>query len=280
MNGSVCAAGLFTNSGSLGMTNFAVWNGSAWSAAGNLNGSGVRVISAGTNLYLGGSFTVAGGVWANEIASWDGTRWSALTAPGRWNGVQAIVTALASDGTNLYAGGSFTYAGRTNASYVARFDGKNWLSLGPGLNGQVSALAVTNNRVYAGGYFTATTDGTALPYLGCWDGTNWNSLGSAGGLVYALAMGPNGLYAAGTYYTGTQYGSPFFNRWDGASWHGVLSFSQQHFFRHPAQRPDWLQLHSDPGHQHLSGWKHHGFYPVRSQCRLRSGHELPEHPAF
>ena len=64
-----------------------------------------------------------------------------------------------------------------------------------------------------------------MQYIGCWDGTNWNSLGSAGGLVYALAVGSNGLYAAGTYYTGTQYGSPFFNRWDGASWQNMINFT-------------------------------------------------------
>ena len=109
---------------------------------------------------------------------------------------RSTVTALASDGTNLYAGGYFTYAGQTNASYIARFDGKNWQPLGAGLNDQVAALAVTNNLVYAGGYFTGTTDGTSLHYIGCWDGTNWNSLGGAGGLVYALAVGTNGLYAA------------------------------------------------------------------------------------
>jgi len=93
------------------------------------------------------------------------------------------------------------------------------------LNNQVAALAVTNNLVYAGGFFTATANGQPLTHIGCWDGTNWNSLGDPGGLVYALALGPNGLYAAGTYYTGTAYGSPYFNRWDGTNWNGVISFA-------------------------------------------------------
>ena len=119
------------------------------------------------------------------------------------------MNALASDGTDLYAGGLFTYAGQTNASYIARFDGRNWQPLGTGLNNRVDALVVTNNSVYAGGYFTGTVDGQPLPYIGYWDGTNWNSLGSAGGLVYALAVSSNGLYAAGTYYTGTHTARPF-----------------------------------------------------------------------
>jgi len=229
-NGLVCVTGAFTNAGGLSASDFATWNGSSWSAAGNLSSTGYRVVASGGNLYVGGSFTAAGGGWVNEIASWDGVQWSALGTPGRLNGIQNSVTALASDRTNLYAGGLFTYAGRTNASYIARFDGRNWQPLGTGLNNRVAALAVTNNRVYAGGYFTATVGGQSLHYIGCWDGTNWNSLGDAGGLVYALAVSTNGLYAAGTYYTGTQYGSPFFNRWDGTNWQNAINFPNGNTF--------------------------------------------------
>ena len=231
LNGLVCVAGAFGNAGGISATNFATWNGSSWSAAGNLSSAAYREVVSGGNLYVGGTFAAAGGVWVNDIASWDGTRWSAFGTPGRVNGVQSTITALASDGTNWYAGGYFTYAGQTNASYIARFDGKNWQPLGTGLNGRVTAIAVTNNLVYAGGYFTATTDGTSLHYIGCWDGTNWNSLGGGQGLVYALAVDPNGLYAAGTAYDGTtNYGSPFFTRWDGTNWNWVLNFNPTNTF--------------------------------------------------
>jgi hypothetical protein len=237
-NGLACAVGAFTNAGGVSATGIATWNGSLWSAAGNLSSTAYRAVASGGKLYVGGTFAAAGGVWVNDIASWDGTQWSALATPGWGNGVQSTVTALASDGTNLYAGGYFTYAGRTNASYIARFDGKNWQPLGAGLNNRVAALAVTNNRVYAGGYFTGTADGQSLHYIGCWDGTNWNSLGDAGGLVYALAVSTNGIYAAGTYYTGTQYGSPFFNRWDGTNWQNAINFTNDNtFFAVPLSDP-------------------------------------------
>ncbi|MGO8836192.1 MAG: hypothetical protein ACLQQ0_02105 [Limisphaerales bacterium] len=181
LNGMVWVAGAFTNAGGFSATDFALWNGSSWSAAaGNLNGVGYRAVASGGNLCVGGSFTTAGGVWANYIASWDGTRWHAFGTPGRLNGILASatilssITALAGDGTNLYAAGNFNYAGTTNASFIARFDGRNWQPVGAGLNNQVVALAVTNNNVYAGGYFTGTADGhTALSYIGWWDGTNW-----------------------------------------------------------------------------------------------------------
>jgi hypothetical protein len=238
-NGLLCAAGGFSSAGGVSATDFATWNGSSWSAAGNLNGVGYRVVADGLKLYVGGIFTTAGGLWVNQIASWDGAQWSALGTYGRQNGIQSSVSALASDGTNLYAGGSFINAGQaTNANYVARFDGTNWQSLGVGLNNPVNALAVTNNLVYAGGSFTGTKTGTALPYFGRWDGANWNSMGSAGGLVYAVAVGPNGVYAAGTYYTGSAYGSPFFNRWTGSTWSNMLVFPPDTtFFAYPLSDP-------------------------------------------
>ena len=232
-NGSVCVAGAFGFAGGIASTNFATWNGSAWSAGGGLSSAASRVVANGTNVYVGGSFAIAGNVWVNDIATWDGTHWGVLGSPGRMNGIQSSVMALGSDGTNLYAGGFFSYAGRTNAGFIARFDGTNWQSLGPGLNNQVDAIAVTNNQVYAGGLFTGTLTGQPLSYIGLWDGTNWNSLGSAGGLVYALAIGTNGVYAAGTYYTGTQYGSPYFTRWTGASWQSVIAFTNNTFFAVP-----------------------------------------------
>jgi hypothetical protein len=239
LNGLLCVAGSFTSAGGSGATNFATWNGSLWSGAGNLNAQGYRAVASGGKLYVGGLFSIAGGLWVNQIASWDGAQWSALGISGRQNGIQSTVSAVASDGTNLYAGGSFTYAGQTtNANYIARFDGTNWQPLGAGLNNPVNALAVTNNLVYAGGSFTGTKTGTALPYFGRWDGANWNSMGSAGGLVYAVAVGPNGVYAAGTYYTGSAYGAPFFNRWTGSTWSSMLVFPPDTtFFAYPLSDP-------------------------------------------
>jgi hypothetical protein len=216
--------GSFTNAGGISTVAFATWDGSSWGSVGSLNGVAYRALPIGGKLYVGGSFTLANNVWANEIATWDGTQWAPLGTPGRLNGVQDIVSALASDGTNLYAGGYFTNAGQLHTWYISRFDGTNWQTLGPGLNNRVDALAVTNNLVYAGGYFTATTSGQPLRYIGCWDGTNWNSISDTYELVYALAVGPGGLYAAGTYYTGTAYGSPFFKRWDGTNWQTMLNF--------------------------------------------------------
>ncbi len=150
-NGTVCVVGSFTGAGGNTSSNFVVWNGSAWSAIGTgLSSAGLRAVSTGTNVYVGGNFGAAGGVLANFIASWDGAQWSGLGTPGRLNGVQGFVFALGSDGQNLYAGGTFSYAGPNKAANIARFDGTNWYSLGGGLNFGVNCIALFDNDLIIG----------------------------------------------------------------------------------------------------------------------------------
>jgi hypothetical protein len=232
----VCVAGAFTTTGSTSASRFAVWNGSSWAAAGSgLSATGVRVYSTGTNVYVGGNFLLAGGLIANGLAGWDGTNWSQVGSPGRMNGLATSVSALASDGVNLYAGGNFTGAGQTNANYLARFNGTNWYPLGSGASGSstpsVNAVAVSGNYVYAGGSFT-TAGGVSAINMASWDGTNWSALGSGpGGLVYAVTARPEGVYAAGApYSSGSGYGTPFFLLWDGSSWQSVLNFNSNDTF--------------------------------------------------
>jgi hypothetical protein len=57
----------------------------------------------GDDLIAGGQFATAGGAPASNIARWDGSGWSALGA-----GTDGQVLALASQGGQLIAGGTFT----------------------------------------------------------------------------------------------------------------------------------------------------------------------------
>jgi hypothetical protein len=226
-NNLVCVSGSFTSAGGVTATNFAVWNGSLWAPAGNgLSSTAYRVISDGTNVIAGGNFGVAGTVWTGGVAAWDGTNWSGFATPGRVNGMQGSVFALANDGSNIYAGGLFNFAGPSNAACIARFDGTNWHPLGSGITTSggspiVRALACSGNQLYAGGNF-ATAGGIASPDIAQWNGTNWSSMGGGpGGVVAAILVQPSGIYAVGAPTSGTQYGSPFFDVWNGSSWQGV-----------------------------------------------------------
>ena len=75
-----------------------------------------------------------------------GQQWSALSS-----GIGGDVHALAWDGSNLYAGGSFTTAGEVSANYIAKWDGSAWSPLGLGMNETVYTLVWDGSNLYAGG---------------------------------------------------------------------------------------------------------------------------------
>jgi hypothetical protein len=85
--------------------------------------------------------------------------WSSL-GTGSSNGVLGGVLALAVVGNEVYVGGEFTQAGGVSANNVARFNTQTntWSTLGTGsqngVNGFVTALAVSGNEVVVGGAFT------------------------------------------------------------------------------------------------------------------------------
>jgi len=119
----------------------------------------------GGALYAGGFFTAVSGVAVNYIARWDGSTWSAL-GPGSSNRVEALTLfdEGLGNGSQLYAGGWFTYSGSTSnvLNRIAKWTGAAWAPLDNGLGGAdtttpyVYALGVYSNGLYAGGDFTST----------------------------------------------------------------------------------------------------------------------------
>lgn len=64
-------------------------------------------------------------------------------------GLNGRVFALASEGTNVLAGGEFTGSGDTPLARVARWNGLYWEPVGESLPGAVTALLATNGVIYA-----------------------------------------------------------------------------------------------------------------------------------
>lgn len=226
---SLYVAGNFVMTGGIETTNAAVWTTGTWSALNAQVQAGESINSLhhrGTELCLGGFFRWVQGVNASSVARRVGTNWSALGI-GTGNSPSGKVSALATDGTNVYATGSFATAGSNTVSGLARWDGTNWSSMGnfptqaTGSAILGNALAVVGSNVYLGAVF-AIPEGSATN-LACWNGVVWASPGgpltnvSISGL---LAVG-NKLYVSGSFVdaSGSAFGPVA--GWDGTNWSNV-----------------------------------------------------------
>jgi hypothetical protein len=136
------------------------------------------------------------------------------------------VLALTVSGTNLYAGGGFTTAGGVPANAIAKWDGRAWSALGPGMNSNVSALAASGANLYAGGWFV-TAGGVSATTIAKWDGSAWSALGSGMGAsntyVRALAVSGTDLYAGGLFTTAGGVTASNIAKWDGSAWSALGS---------------------------------------------------------
>lgn len=228
-----------SNGSPIVVNRIAKWDGNNWSALGSgFNDSAYSVATSGREVYVGGYFTVAtnsGGmaVPVSRVARWNGTSWSPLNG-----GLNGTVSALASVGPSLYAGGYFLVA--TNAggatipvNRIAKWDGTNWSALGVGLNNSVSALAVSGSNIFAGGRFTMATNsgGAAVTAnrIAKWDGNSWSALGlGVNTTVLGLAAAGSNVYAGGLFITATNSGGGpvtvnYIAKWNGNSWSALSS---------------------------------------------------------
>jgi hypothetical protein len=94
---------------------------------------------------------------------------------------KASVTSLASDGLNLYVGGSFNSSDDRNNIFSIRRDANGPSALpGNGLNNQVMTLFYKESTLYVGGNFTNTADNSAsgLGGVAAFVDNKWKPLGA------------------------------------------------------------------------------------------------------
>jgi len=211
-----------------------------WSALGAGGGNGVsrgsgnggEVISLamiGSHLYVAGAFTSAnvGGPVINvgNIAKFDTATsfWSGLTE-GTGNGLNDFALAVAVNGTDIYVGGIFSFAGAVPANGIAKFDTltNTWSALGTGggngVDGTVQALAVSGGDLYVAGDFTMANVGGATVNVNNVAKVNlatgvWSALGTGGGngvnsQIRALLVSGSNLYVAGLFTTANVGSTP------------------------------------------------------------------------
>ncbi len=212
--------------GDVATSGVARWNGSAWSAVGNLLGpvEALCVHDDGSGAALYAGTQGAGG----SVFRWNGAAWTSLGV------ASSRVTSLASVASGasrvLVAGGQFTSIAGVPANRVAQWNGASWSALGAGTNGLVRALktwdAGGGEELYACGDFD-TAGGSAASSIARWNGATWSALGSGlGGLVYheahALAVHDDGtgnaLYVAGLFGSAGGLDAHNVARWNGTAW--------------------------------------------------------------
>lgn len=198
----------------------------------------------GSKLYIGGEFTdIDNGTdyTRNNLASFDITNGS-ITEFNPMLDTDVMSMAISSDGSTLYAGGTFTSVnnGDFTRNYAAAFNTTTSVatSWNPDLNGEVSSMIISGSTIYVGGDFGIVNQGTTpkdrgyLAAFNLTDGTTTSWDPFVDGRVYSLALSNSILYAGGEFMNINNgiYPRPYlasFNITDGSAtdWNPIMSNS-------------------------------------------------------
>lgn len=229
-NHRVVVGGSFTRAGDTTARNIARYyqDGGFWrplaSPSGNTlpdgsdyTGNGVDDVVRGITFsggyaYVVGTFRTAAPhdleaaeVNVNYIARWNdqqGTKGDDSTNIW-WNrlgsGLNGFANAVATIGSKVFVGGTFSRAGDINAAHVARWNGKRWSALAVGVNGPIQAMAFMGDDLFAAGSFNSL-DGESATRIGRLQGTSWDLVdGVVNGPVLALATSADAVYIGGRF---------------------------------------------------------------------------------
>jgi hypothetical protein len=193
------------------------WNGTNWYPLPGLPG--------GPEVYALHAFNAKlyAGTFATSLYEWNGANWSAA-GPALGAGIYGSIFTLETFAGDLIAGGSFRFD-PVQPSYVAKWNGATWDSLGNGVVGTVRDLIGYDSQLIVGGFFSVAS-GSAGERIASWDGASWSSLGTGitGGAnpgVYALAVYNNELIAAGLFSSAGGTNVNNIARWNGANWQAL-----------------------------------------------------------
>jgi hypothetical protein len=159
--------------------------------------------------------------------------------------MNAYIGALTWKDGELYAGGDIRQIDGVDYNNIAMFNGKDWQTLGDGLDDYCEDIAVVGHDVYAAGEF-GHADGVSVFGVARWDGVTWNALGS--GLNYpAYTLEPDGkggVYVGGSFTTADGATAKALAEWDGTSFTEVSGGLDN----------DALGLATDPYALYAAGW--------------------------
>lgn len=152
-------------------------------------------------LVVGGCFSLDGSTPFHPLAKWNGVAWSSFGNALLHSscGISTTVQSLVSDGSTLYAAGSFDRSGNVFLNNIAAWNNSSWQPLGPGLpnvpvNG-IFDMEVFNHEVYVSCFMGS----------GCqvqrWNNSGWSNLmgGFSTGSYMNLYAHGNELFIGGDF---------------------------------------------------------------------------------
>jgi hypothetical protein len=209
-NGIVYAGGNFSSIGGITRYGLVALDGNGtvtdWNPE-DYPGYTVSALAASSDtVYVGSSFTYTdlnNGVSYTSVVSIDLNGNVKTWNPGVYDGVSfpPFVTALAVDGSAVYAGGTFTMYGGAPRDRLAAFDANgNLTDWSPSADRLVYTLTVSGTTVYAGGLFYQI-NGVSQSYIAAIDASgsliNWNP--NANGSVRTIKISGSTVYVGGDF---------------------------------------------------------------------------------
>jgi hypothetical protein len=250
-NGKLYAGGQFDSASNgpnnlLRVNNIAEWDGASWRPLGEGvtgedtwdNGTIYTIAIGNGAVYVGGDFTMAGGQPAANIARWIGGAWQPLGEglTGEFDPFRPV-EAILIDGTDVYAGGDFDFAGGQEIPRLAMWNGSEWAAVANQIDsfgsGQIHALALSpDGRLFVGGEFV-TIDTVLVHNIAFRQDNQWYALGqgltdfatgNSPGIVYATAIDDDGnVYVGGDVKTAGGIQVSNIAMWDGTGWSSLGS---------------------------------------------------------
>lgn len=218
-NDSLVAGGRFSTAAGQPASCVARWDGTSWRAlgagftyAGHYSSVYTLTTYAG-ELIAGGLVSLSGGVPVGRVAKWTGSVWVPMGSPGGWDEWGSIADFATYDGA-LYICGDFVYDSPDGPSFVARYDGSDWVPLDGGVDSWVIAMTVYDASLFLGGGFTMAGGNSASGVVR-WDGTTWSQMGSGvNDFVLDLTVMGESIFSGGWFTTAGAKPSYAIGRWD------------------------------------------------------------------
>jgi trimeric autotransporter adhesin len=192
-----------------------VWNGTTWAvlSPGSLPGSTDWSSLSNGVAMPDGSFVYGGyGVGAPLQRLWPDRREVVVTSVS----LGTYISSVARDATgNFIVGGNFQSIEGMAIDNIARWNGAAWVTMGDGLNGNVSVLTtLTTGEVIASGLFTASGN-TPMRHIARWDGVRWHAVGEGldAPATHLEALPDGGVAVVGEFKVAGGMASPSVARW-------------------------------------------------------------------